>query len=240
MNQEIGAYISFLRIKKGLTQTKLAEIIGVNNRTISKWETGEGLPDVSLLKPLANALDTSVDAILNGGPIPITHLLKSLGSKGDIAWLKMLMVKITSVIISLISLKLLYQYVSTKHQIQNLMTSYNYAEGFSVVNQETLFGFKVMAILVLFLVGFSWLIDTYYRKVINKNLNRSLNFPFVSMILRVFWCLPLIFISCYEILPLLPFIDYRLVLVFAIVGSGILIFYQLKKLFQSVNNHHSS
>ena len=61
-----GATIRQLREKRGLTQFQLAERIGVSSKTISKWETGKGLPDISLLQPLAQALGISVIELMNG------------------------------------------------------------------------------------------------------------------------------------------------------------------------------
>ena len=51
-----GAAIKNLRERRRLTQSQLADKLSVSNKTISKWETGRGLPDVSLLEPLAAAL----------------------------------------------------------------------------------------------------------------------------------------------------------------------------------------
>ena len=61
-----GATIKAIREAKGITQTQLAEMIGVTGKAVSKWETGKGLPDISLLQPLATALDTSVMALMTG------------------------------------------------------------------------------------------------------------------------------------------------------------------------------
>ena len=61
-----GATIKAIREAKGITQTQLAEMIGVTGKAVSKWETGRGLPDISLLQPLATALDTSVMALMTG------------------------------------------------------------------------------------------------------------------------------------------------------------------------------
>ena len=55
-----------LREQRGLTQEKLAQQIGVSSKTISKWETAKGLPDVSLLQPLAQALGISLIELMNG------------------------------------------------------------------------------------------------------------------------------------------------------------------------------
>ena len=61
-----SATIKQLREKQNLTQAELAERIGVSSKTISKWETAKGLPDISLLQPLAQALGISVIELMNG------------------------------------------------------------------------------------------------------------------------------------------------------------------------------
>ena len=55
-----------LREKRGLTQAELADRIGVSSKTVSKWETAKGLPDITLLQPLAQALGISVIELMNG------------------------------------------------------------------------------------------------------------------------------------------------------------------------------
>ena len=61
-----SATIKNLREKKGLTQSELAEKIGVSAKTVSKWETAKGLPDISLIQPLAKALGVSVIELMSG------------------------------------------------------------------------------------------------------------------------------------------------------------------------------
>lgn len=61
-----GTTIRKLREKKNLTQAELAERIGVSSKTVSKWETGKGLPDISLLQLLAQVLGISVIELMNG------------------------------------------------------------------------------------------------------------------------------------------------------------------------------
>ena len=58
--------IKQLREQRNLTQSELAVLIGVSSKTISKWETAKGLPDVSLLQPLAQALNISLIELMNG------------------------------------------------------------------------------------------------------------------------------------------------------------------------------
>jgi len=64
-----GLTIKTLREGRNMTQAELAERIGVSSKTVSKWETAKGLPDVSLLQPLAEALGISVIELMNGQPI---------------------------------------------------------------------------------------------------------------------------------------------------------------------------
>ena len=61
-----GAMIKRLREEKKLTQSELAEKIFVTDKAVSKWETGRGYPDISLVEALAKALDVSVIELLSG------------------------------------------------------------------------------------------------------------------------------------------------------------------------------
>lgn len=65
-NQYIGNFIKAMRKKAGFTQCELAERIGVGNRTVSKWEQGRGIPDISLLYQLSVVLDIDIESILSG------------------------------------------------------------------------------------------------------------------------------------------------------------------------------
>ena len=65
-SKKIGKVIAKRRKEKGMTQGELAERLSVSNKTISKWETGAGLPDISILVDLASVLDISVDDLLRG------------------------------------------------------------------------------------------------------------------------------------------------------------------------------
>lgn len=65
-NYITGATIKRLREAKGITQTQLAEQIGVSDKAVSKWETAKGLPDITLIEPLAKALGVSVMELMSG------------------------------------------------------------------------------------------------------------------------------------------------------------------------------
>ena len=64
---DIGCFISKQRKNIGITQKELAEKLHISPQAISKWETGETLPDTTVLLDLADALETTVDKILTGG-----------------------------------------------------------------------------------------------------------------------------------------------------------------------------
>lgn len=64
-----GAMIKELREKKRLTQAELAMRLNVSDKTVSKWETGKGYPDITLLEPIAAAFGVSVAELLSGNAI---------------------------------------------------------------------------------------------------------------------------------------------------------------------------
>ncbi len=67
MNQEkIGKFIAECRKKKNMTQQELAEKLGVSDRTIGNWENGRNMPDLSLLKPLCDALNITLNDLMSG------------------------------------------------------------------------------------------------------------------------------------------------------------------------------
>lgn len=65
-NKKVGLFIAIQRKQKGMTQKELAEKIGVTNKAISKWETGQGYPDITTIYTLAEILGISTDELLNG------------------------------------------------------------------------------------------------------------------------------------------------------------------------------
>ena len=75
MNQYVtGAAIKCLRERKGLKQAELAEKLAVSDKTVSKWETGRGYPHITLLEPLALALDVSIAELISGNAVVNTNV----------------------------------------------------------------------------------------------------------------------------------------------------------------------
>ena len=64
--RKIGAFLKYLRNEKGITQEQLAEKLGVSGRTVSRWETGNNLPDLSILVQIAEFYHVEIKEILNG------------------------------------------------------------------------------------------------------------------------------------------------------------------------------
>ena len=70
MNQiKTGKFISAMRKSKNLTQRQLAEKLNISDKTVSKWECGNGMPEVSLMLPLCEILEINVNELLSGEKI---------------------------------------------------------------------------------------------------------------------------------------------------------------------------
>ena len=79
MNQQkIGKFIASCRKKQKLTQEQLAEKLNITYKAVSKWETGKGLPDASIMKDLCTVLDITVNDLLSGELIDKTNYDKSI------------------------------------------------------------------------------------------------------------------------------------------------------------------
>lgn len=67
MNQKkIGLFLKSLRKERGITQEELSEILGVSNRSVSRWENGVNMPDFDLVIEIAKYFDISIDEFLDG------------------------------------------------------------------------------------------------------------------------------------------------------------------------------
>lgn len=79
MNQYItGAVIKELREKNRITQLQLARKLGVSDKTISKWETGKGYPDITLLEPIADSFHVSVAELLSGNTVCNSNVVANM------------------------------------------------------------------------------------------------------------------------------------------------------------------
>lgn len=130
MNQEkIGRFIAENRKKKKITQSELAEKLGVTDRTISNWENGKNMPDLSLFKPLCDILGISINELMSGEKINNKEYTEKLeenfintinyidkkniktNDKKSIFWL---IIGITGICLS--------QFISNNYEIKNYLT----------------------------------------------------------------------------------------------------------------------
>lgn len=123
MNQvKLGKFIRELRNELGMTQQELADKIEVSDKTISKWENARGMPDISLLIPLSNALNISVLELLNGERTKdlnkATIDLVKRNSKRLKIW-KWLFMGILNVLLIFILLFIIYGYIIPKKYDNN-------------------------------------------------------------------------------------------------------------------------
>ena len=89
--KKTGAFIAQMRKEKGLTQAELADLLLISDKTVSKWETGKGLPEVSLMLPLCETLGISVNELLTGAKLSPAeyqknaeaNIVKLVGEKGE-------------------------------------------------------------------------------------------------------------------------------------------------------------
>lgn len=75
-SKKVGAFIAVNRKKKGLTQEQLGEKLGVSNKTISRWENGNYMPDLSLIEPLSKELGISLNELLSGEEIETEKIIE--------------------------------------------------------------------------------------------------------------------------------------------------------------------
>lgn len=71
--QKIGKFIHDLRKEKDLTQKQLADLVGVSDKTISKWETGRGIPDTAIMNELCQVLGISINELLSGERLSVDN-----------------------------------------------------------------------------------------------------------------------------------------------------------------------
>ena len=125
--QKIGSFLAELRKEKNLTQDELGAQIGVTNKTISRWETGNYLPPVEMLQTLGDYFGVSINEILNGERISDGNYkdiseqnIKSALTKSDsviakhrkiMNWVIAVVVAALYVTISLITLKWQYTWI---------------------------------------------------------------------------------------------------------------------------------
>ena len=109
---KFGDYIYNKRKKLGLTQEELGRLLGVTNKAVSKWEVGETMPDIMMLKSLAKALGITVDELLTQQDKPQEDVVESKNEEKKSNKLLYIFIVTTS-ILSIIIVVFLSLYLST-------------------------------------------------------------------------------------------------------------------------------
>ena len=84
---KIGAFISKLRKDKNMTQQELGDLLGINGKSVSKWERGINCPYISILSEIAKIFDISIEELLNGERNNIETYTKDDGKYYKIIWI---------------------------------------------------------------------------------------------------------------------------------------------------------
>ena len=145
--KKVGKFIADNRKKKGYTQEKLGELLGISSNALSKWERGINAPDISLLSLLSETLDVTVDEILLGEKIDksiekkyisdnILSGIKYYNEKTKNKYFKILLYSILVFIVSILLLFLFENYNKFKiYRIESKDKNYS-VNGYIIYNQE--------------------------------------------------------------------------------------------------------
>lgn len=130
MNQKkIGKFIAENRKVKKITQSELAEKLGVTDRSISNWENGKNMPDLSLFKPLCDILDISINELMSGEKVDskeytekleenfistIDYIDKKNNRNNDIKSISYLIIGVIGILLS--------QFIFNDHEVKNYLT----------------------------------------------------------------------------------------------------------------------
>lgn len=147
-NVKIGKLISKLRKQKGLTQQELADMVGIGNQAVSKWERGLTIPDISIINELSKILEISSDELLKGELEPTYNTITN--SKENITnnkenkinknFSKKVLITIFVILISFILYLIITSYLNNKtykYELQSTSEEYN-IEGYVELHQDNL------------------------------------------------------------------------------------------------------
>lgn len=171
---KIGKFISDERKAKGYTQKQLSELLGISDKTISKWECGLSVPDSSMLIILVNELDTTVSELL-GEPVaePTTDDLKILSEKLEVINLQLAKRSITKVktirwiLISLCAVIVVIFIALASTNSFYLNWNYNYNDPELAVAGTILHGFEFLFVRlapIVFLTSVVGVVVTYKKR----------------------------------------------------------------------------
>ncbi len=133
MNSEkVGIFIAEERKKKGLTQKQLADLLGVTDKAVSRWETGKGYPDIEILKAISETLEVSINELLSGERLAEERIIESAEEHIVYAFRKEKKTKRTSKIAVAIILIFTIMFCGIFVLLFNSVSYYNETQGIEV------------------------------------------------------------------------------------------------------------
>ena len=168
--EKISLLIKSKRKEKGLTQEELAHRIGVTEKAISRWETGRGTPDISLLIPLSKELGISVSELLNGKENNLNDSLETIIKYEENS--KIIRNKLPITISIFIYIFVLFTYLLYLKGCYNLNNHFSY-----------LFHLLVNVIICILIFISNWnLYSNYFDKVVDKELMNKITYGIILII----------------------------------------------------------
>lgn len=158
MNQKhVGIKIAQRRKELGLTQAVLAEKLQVTNKAVSKWETGEGYPDITLIKKLANQLELSVDELLEDNEDKVDEVREVVMKKSK-----------HDVYLAILHVAVIYTFVLPFLTFNVYMFDIDALPGFTITRQgfQLLFSSPNNAVTMLLILGLYVIVIVSILKVI--------------------------------------------------------------------------
>lgn len=158
MNQKhVGVKIAQRRKELGLTQAVLAEKLQVTNKAVSKWETGEGYPDITLIKKLANQLELSVDELLEDNEDKVDEVREVVMKKSK-----------HDVYLAILHVAVIYTFVLPFLTFNVYMFDIDALPGFTITQQgfQLLFSSPNNAVTMLLILGLYVIVIVSILKVI--------------------------------------------------------------------------
>ena len=168
--EKISLLIKFKRKEKGFTQEELARRIGVTEKAISRWETGRGTPDISLLIPLSNELGISVSELLNGKENNLNDSLETIIKYEENC--KIIRNKFPLIISIIIYIFVLFTYLLYLKSCYNINNHFSY-----------LFHLLVNGIFCTLISISNWnLYSNYFDKVVDKELMNKITYGIILIL----------------------------------------------------------
>lgn len=181
MDQEkIGKFIQLCRKNKKMTQTELAEKLGVTDKSIGNWENGRNMPDLSLFKPLCSELDITINELLSGEKLSkdnyqekfeenIVNTIEYSNKKSIKYNMTISLVLVIFGLLLIVSAIMIFPSESSWGSIYSVFGSMIFVIGISKITRKLNIKYRLFLILCIFLGILAVLFFTDYINVKNNN-----------------------------------------------------------------------